>query len=91
MDVRRTDKMTKANHIGADYFLENAKKNYSELIENTANILLIHGNKDDKVPPGSLTKAFDNIVIIENGDHDLERPDMIKQWLNTAVNFITKK
>ena len=49
-DCARTDKMTKANYISADYFLENKDKDYSNLMSDSDNILHIHGDKDDKAP-----------------------------------------
>lgn len=87
-DIQRTDKITKEHYIDPDYFTENSKRDYCDLIKNTANILLIHGNKDDKVPFESIKKDFINKLIVENGNHDMERPDMIKQWIHVAVNFI---
>lgn len=27
-------------------------------------------------------------IIVKKGDHNLERPDMAKQWIEKAVNFI---
>lgn len=87
-DCKRTDKMTKTNYINAGYFLENKEKDYSRLLTNKQNILYIYGDNDDKVPAESLNVKFANKVIVKGGDHDLERPDMIKQWLNKAIDFI---
>lgn len=86
-DLVRNDKMTKANYIDNNYFLENANKDYSDLFDSTKNILVIHGDADDKVPLASLSKKF-SPLIIQNGDHDLERPDMIEQWLQKTIDFI---
>ncbi|MEA3463734.1 MAG: alpha/beta hydrolase [Patescibacteria group bacterium] len=87
-DCDRIDKITKANYVSADYFLENKDKDYSNLLSDNKNILHIHGDSDDKVPLESLNIEFKNKIIIKNGDHDLERPDMMEQWLKDAVNFI---
>ncbi len=87
-DCDRTDKITKANYISADYFLENKDKDYSDLLINNNNILHIHGDKDDKAPLESLNVEFKNKIIIQGGDHDLERPDMMEQWLKSIVDFI---
>jgi len=87
-DCNRTDKMTKANYIAAEYFLENEGKDYSELITDSNNILLIQGADDDKVPFENTYIEFTNTIIVKDGDHDLERPDMMNQWINEAINFI---
>lgn len=87
-DCLRTDKISKFNYISFDYYLENKDKDYSNLFKNSQNILLIRGDKDDKVPLGSLNIKFKNEIIVKGGDHDLERPDMFEQWINKAVDFI---
>jgi len=88
-DCLKEDKMAKANYISNDYFLENMNIDYSPLLKETReHILHIHGDKDDKVPLESLNIIFPNSIIVKDGDHDLERPDMINQWLNQCVSFI---
>lgn len=86
-DCLRTDKMMKANHISSAYYLENKDKDYYSYFKNNQNVLHIHGDKDDKVPPESLNVKFENETIVKGGDHDLERPDMFKQWIKKAVEF----
>jgi hypothetical protein len=90
-DCRKRGKMTKSNCISPDYFLENKDKDYSEYFAGLDNVLLIHGDKDDKVPLKSLNIEFKNKIIVKGGDHDMERPDMFKQWIKKAVNFIDKQ
>lgn len=87
-DCKRTDKLAKTNYISANYFLENKEKDYSILLANNQNILHIHSNKDDKVPLESLNIKFKNRIIIQKGDHDLEKPNIIEQWLTKVINFI---
>ena len=87
-DCSRTDKMTKANYISADYFLENKDRDYSGLLDDNQNVLHVHGDKDGKVPLDSLNVKFKNKIIVQGGDHDSEKPDMMEQWLGKAVNFI---
>jgi len=82
------NKMTKNNYIFPSYFLENKNIDYSKLIKRQDNILHIHGDKDDKVPIESLNIKFNNSIIVKNGDHDLERPDMMIQWEQKAIEFI---
>lgn len=87
-DCSRTDKMAKFYYISSAYFWENKNKNYTNLFKNAQNVLRIHGDKDDKVPPESLNAKFSNEIIVKGGDHDMERPDMFGQWINKAVDFI---
>ncbi len=85
-----TNKMTKANYISSDYFLENKDKDYSGLFVDKQNILHIHSDADDKAPLENLNVEFKNKIIVKKGDHDLERPDMMEQWQYKAVDFIKK-
>jgi len=87
-DCNKKDKITKSNHISNRYFIENINKDYSKDLLNIKNILHIHGNKDDKVPLEGIKIKFSNSIIVKNGDHDLERPDMMKQWFSKCISFI---
>ncbi|MCR4323271.1 MAG: lysophospholipase [Candidatus Azambacteria bacterium] len=87
-DCARTDKMMKAHYIVADYFLENKEKEYTSLFQDDDTVLHIHGDADDKVPMESISTAFKNGIIVKGGDHDCERPTMMKQWLGDAISFI---
>lgn len=88
-DCRRTDKTTKANFIDSDYFLQckdvDLSCNFKAFLEK---VLHIHGNKDIIVPLESVGVNFLNQIIVEGGDHDLEKPDYMKQWLGKAVYFL---
>lgn len=89
-DCERVDRMSKANFVGAEYFLQNKEHDYSKgLIPLVSRTFLVHGSGDDTVPLESLGINFLNQLIVKNGDHDLERPDLIKQWLPEAVKFLT--
>ncbi len=87
-DCERQDKMTKSNYISAGYFLENKDIDYSDTLSNMPNILHVHGDSDDKVPLESLSAQFQSQIIIQDGDHNLERPDIREQWLEKVINFI---
>jgi uncharacterized protein len=90
-DCQRTDKTVKANYISADYFLENQQYDYSQEFEGWQDkILYIHGDQDEAVPLESLNVEFRNKIIVRGGDHDLEKPWMIEQWLDKAVGFLEK-
>ncbi len=83
------DLITKCHKLNKEYRLKNNDCDYSTLfIPINNSILLIHGTKDDKVPLQSLNIDFVNKVIVENGDHDLEQPGIIEQWLDKSVVFL---
>ena len=88
-DCQKTDKTTKANFINANYFLEcqniDLSDNFKLFLDK---ILHIHGNKDVVVPLESVSVNFLNQIIVEGGDHDLEKPDQMKQWLEKVVGFL---
>ena len=81
---------TKENYMDADYFLENKDMDYSayfkEVMKKT---LLIHGDKDPKVPLQSLNIEFPHKHIVINGDHDLEKPNYLDQWSYTVLQFLS--
>ena len=81
----------KANMISSDYFLENMDQDYTGLLrEHEDHILHIHGSNDLSVPIESLGKPFRNHVIVDGGDHDLERVESQKRWLKKAVLFLKR-
>jgi len=85
------NKMTKSNYINKDYFIENKDRDYSNLFDSSNDsILHIHGDNDEVIPLESLNIKFKNRIIVKNSDHDLERLDMMNQWLNKTVDFIKK-
>jgi pimeloyl-ACP methyl ester carboxylesterase len=83
------DLTTKSHKLSYKYRSDNKDMDYSTNFSNlTDNVLLIHGNVDLIVPVESLNCDFKNKLIIDKGDHDLERPGIIDQWLDRAVNFL---
>ena len=90
-DCKRPNKMTKANYIDPQYFLEAKDFDFSDKFDSLKDkVLHVHGLKDVAVPIESLNTIFDNQIIIENGDHDLEKPDQLKQWKDKTVDFLLK-
>ena len=87
-DCGRQNRMSKAHHISSEYFLENKDVDYSEFFDETENVLHIHGDRDASVPLESLNIEFSNEIIVKGGNHDLERPDMVEQWLKGVADFI---
>ncbi len=90
-DCERTDKMTKVNYIDATYFLEAKDADFSTKFDTVkSKVLHIHGSRDIAVPIESLHTKFDNQIIIENGDHDIEKPNRLEQWRSSVVDFLLK-
>ncbi|MCL5093591.1 MAG: alpha/beta hydrolase [Patescibacteria group bacterium] len=90
-DCCKSGKMTNENYIDKEYFLENKETDYSSFFKGCEDkVLHIHGDKDDKVPLESVNINFPNKIIIENGDHDLEKPNRINKWLDQVIRFILR-
>jgi len=84
--------MTKINYIGADHFLLGKDIDFSSKFnELDDRVLHIHGEKDPAVPRESLNFKFSNQIIVKGGDHQMERPDLMEQWLPKAVDFLLGK
>jgi len=93
-EMNRDGKMTKNEYINKDYFLENMNKKYSDILinQNTKNqIMMIQGLKDASVPFETQDFKPENLILIENGDHDLERPDLRSEWTQKAIKFLINK
>lgn len=81
--------MLKEDFLSNKYLLENYNLDYSEIVKKLdADTLIVHGDSDDKVPLTS--NNLKPNIIVKGGDHDLSRPDMVKQWLNKTIKFINK-
>ncbi|MFZ2199992.1 MAG: alpha/beta fold hydrolase [Microgenomates group bacterium] len=90
-DCQKEVRMTKVNSISKLYYQENMNKDYVSGYKNSLDkVLLIHGDRDTSVPLNSLDTTFSNQIIVKGGDHDLERVDMAKQWVDKCVEFLTK-
>ena len=82
--------MTGKNFVGATFFPENKELDYQEkMLPIVAKTLLIHGEMDDIVPRESLSMRFPQCCFVGQGDHDLERPDMMGMWLPRVLLFLT--
>jgi len=83
-------KMSKTNFIDPEYFLSGKDIDYSRKFEWLEDkILHIHWLKDLAVPLQSLHTKFPNTILVENWDHDMEKPDQIKSRLDWALDFLT--
>lgn len=94
-DLAIKKRMTKAHELFNDYFLQNSEIDFQDFFGKISlqpeNILIIHGDADDKVPiqSNNLLPQGINIIKVAGGDHDLERIDMVKQYLEKAVGFLS--
>lgn len=90
-------RMIKAHYVSNKYYLENKDKDYQDYFNDLdmdfKNILIVHGDKDAIVPIENNNRLPQdiNVITIKGGDHDLQRPDMVKQYLNKVVTFILEK
>ena len=88
-DVNKTDKMSKYNFIGAEYFKECSQLDLSNNFRGYEDKYLhVHGEKDAAVPIESLGIEFSNKVIVNGGDHDMERPNQRTQWIEKAIQYL---
>jgi len=88
-DCAKNGKTTKANYINPEYFLSGKDLDYSNtFLDSDYRILHVHGNKDLAVPFDSLNIKFINQIIVDGGDHDLEKPNQLDQWLPKVVSFL---
>ncbi len=93
-DLQIKKRMRKSHWLSNKYFLENQNEDYQKKFQELSfplkNVLIIHGDADSKVPLQSNDKLPSGVKLfkIKNGDHDLERPDMVKQYLAKTIKFI---
>ena len=52
-------------------------------------ILIVHGMADSVCPYESVNIHSPHTILVEGGDHDLEKPAMITQWLDGAVAHLS--
>jgi len=92
LDCNNDNKMVKASYIHNDYCLEAQDIDTQENLKDiNIEILHIHGSEDKSVPLESLDIPFEKQIIVDGGNHDLERPNQIDQWLSEAVEFLSKQ
>lgn len=88
-DCEINDRMTRVNYLNPEYFRSSKDLDYSACFAwDNSNVLHIHWNNDIVVPLESLRVNFENRIIVENWDHDMERPNQIEQWIDKCVDFL---
>jgi len=81
-------------YLNSECILEMRNIDYQTWFKNIEfdlkNILVVHGLKDDVVPLESndiLPKELKIIKVLQ-GDHVLQRPDMVKEYFKKVINFL---
>ena len=79
----------RSHRISYRFVRECSAKNYSlTLKEFYSKILLVNGDRDPVVPLESIKDEFPHRLIVSSDDHDLERPDILEQWVSHVVKCI---
>jgi len=84
----------KEEKIGISYLKENVKRDYSPILSNISiPILIIHGQKDDRVPikfSRQLAKDYENIKLTElpKADHKFENYYIQKRLIQDTVRWL---
>ncbi|HMY80808.1 MAG TPA: alpha/beta fold hydrolase [Candidatus Absconditabacterales bacterium] len=87
LSIQQTS-IKKANIILPSYMQQMSDIDYTTIINDDSDILIIHGDKDNTVPLNSLSHLFTNTTIVSGGDHDLEKPGIIEKRIHTAIDFV---
>jgi len=81
--------VTKHYRIAPSYFEENMGRNYAGgLVAYRGSIMHVHGELDDKVPVESVGLPAVEMITVTGGDHDLERPGQMEQWLVPTARWL---
>ncbi len=80
------------HYLGNEYHQENKDRDYQFLLEDIdpERILIVYGDKDKAVPFESNDWLPEDLrtIKVEGGDHDLEKPTMVEQYLDEVVGFL---
>lgn len=91
-EMNKPKRISKEHYISKKYFLENKDMDYQRLLKGLGpkTTIIVHGDADEKVPMKSNDQIPNGIKIIKvrGGDHDLQRQDMVKQYLNKVIRTI---
>ncbi len=89
--INNSDRMIGSQHAPALFYAETQDKDYGLFLQNTDSIACIQGDSDTTVPIESISVKFKQFFTVKDGDHALEQPDMVHQWLQYAINYIVKR
>jgi len=94
-DLQVKKRMTKEHELLNDYFVQNSEIDFQEYFDKiklpSEDMLLVHGDTDDKVPFESNNRLPQGVKVtrVTGGDHDLQRPDMARQYLDEVISFLS--
>ena len=85
------DVQTKSHILSPEFKRMNSTIDYAQNFHgyDLNKILAVLGDSDKVCPMESQTIEFPNKIILQGGDHDMEKPNMITQWINDAVSFLS--
>lgn len=82
---------TKFSHeISSDFYRDLLDLNTNPIVETIPQEqrALVHGDRDHSSPRQNVTATFENEIMVKNGDHHLEKPAFIEQWLPFVKMFL---
>jgi len=82
---------TKFSHeISSDFYRDLLDLNVNPIAETIPQEqrALVHGDRDHSSPRQNVTATFENEIVVKNGDHHLEKPAFIEQWLPFVKRFL---
>ncbi len=95
-NIQVPQRMMKEHYLSSAYFIENAEKDYQQdflsLSLNPKSVLILQGTDDNKVPSASNEFVYTHYqpLLVQKGDHDLQRPDMVEQYFEQLIAFLRK-
>ncbi len=81
------------HYLDNQYHQENVDRDYQFLLEDIESdrILIVYGNEDEAVPFESNDRVLRELrtIKVDGGDHDLEKPTMVAQYLDEVIDFLS--
>ena len=88
--IDRDDHCSKTSFLSNRYFQSGMSLDLSHTFwPRDQDVLHVHGDCDTSVPLESLNYTFLNRIIVEWGNHDLEKPSFREQWMEKVLNFLS--
>lgn len=90
-DVSWTDLLMASHDLSPKLRAVNSYINYFDNYAGypAEKIMIIHGTHDLICPYETVTAQVGQTVLVEGGDHDLEKPAMSKQWVSEAIKHLS--
>lgn len=90
-DISWTDSMTASHALSPELRKVNSFIDYADNYKDCppGKILIIHGTNDSLCPAETVNINTPNKIMVKGGDHDMEKPEQLNQWLTSAVDFLT--